>query len=171
MNASGKNESKHTVDEGVQDGHGTVGDTGVWVNLLEDWGQNALAFDQRERMRDGCGCAERLTLVDVGRVGLLSGLGALLLLARWGGGLLASLLLLGWGLSASWGLAAGCGSLGCCFWCHCEGWSLIKRVVGCGWMGWGMKSGEKQRLLMGDEERRTVDGGHERYLWKARGAC
>jgi hypothetical protein len=25
-----------TVDEGVQDGHGTVGDTGVWVDLLED---------------------------------------------------------------------------------------------------------------------------------------
>lgn len=25
-----------TVDEGVQDGHGTVGDTSVWVNLLED---------------------------------------------------------------------------------------------------------------------------------------
>ena len=24
------------VDEGVQDGHGTVGDTGVWVDLLED---------------------------------------------------------------------------------------------------------------------------------------
>lgn len=24
------------VDEGVQDGHGTVRDTGVWVNLLED---------------------------------------------------------------------------------------------------------------------------------------
>jgi hypothetical protein len=33
-------------------------------------------------------------LVDVGRVGLLSGLGALLLLARGSGGLLASLLLL-----------------------------------------------------------------------------
>lgn len=25
-----------TVDEGVQDGHGTVGDTGVGVDLLED---------------------------------------------------------------------------------------------------------------------------------------
>jgi len=27
----------HTIDEGVQDGHGTVGDTGIWVNLLEYW--------------------------------------------------------------------------------------------------------------------------------------
>lgn len=27
---------KHTVDEGVQDGHGAVGDTSVWVNLLEN---------------------------------------------------------------------------------------------------------------------------------------
>jgi hypothetical protein len=25
-----------TVDEGVQDGHGAVGDTSVWVDLLED---------------------------------------------------------------------------------------------------------------------------------------
>ena len=29
--------SKLTVDEGVQDGHGAVGDTGVGVHLLEDW--------------------------------------------------------------------------------------------------------------------------------------
>lgn len=29
--------SRHTVDERVQDGHGTVGDASVWVNLLEDW--------------------------------------------------------------------------------------------------------------------------------------
>lgn len=28
---------KHTVDEGVQDGHGTSGDTSVGVDLLEDW--------------------------------------------------------------------------------------------------------------------------------------
>ena len=26
-----------TVDEGVEDGHGTVGDTGVGVDLLEDY--------------------------------------------------------------------------------------------------------------------------------------
>ena len=25
------------VDEGVEDGHGAVGDAGVWVDLLEDW--------------------------------------------------------------------------------------------------------------------------------------
>lgn len=74
-----------TVDEGVQDGHGTVGDTGVGVDLLED-------------------------LVDVGRVGLLAGLGALLLVARDGGGLLASLLLLS-GSLASRSLAGGGGSL------------------------------------------------------------
>ena len=74
-----------TVDEGVEDGHGTVGDTGVGVDLLED-------------------------LVDVGRVGLLAGLGALLLVARDGGGLLASLLLLSRGFAGR-GLAGGGGSL------------------------------------------------------------
>lgn len=62
-----RNVGAHTVDEGVQDGHGTVGDTGVGVNLLED-------------------------LVDVGRVGLLSGLGALLLSSLGTSSLLASLL-------------------------------------------------------------------------------
>ena len=49
-------------------------------------------------------------LVDVGRVGLLAGLGALLLVARDGGGLLASLLLLS-GSLASRGLAGSGGSL------------------------------------------------------------
>lgn len=57
----------HTVDERVEDGHGTVGDTSVGVDLLQD-------------------------LVDVGRVGLLSGLGALLLLSGSSGGLLSSIL-------------------------------------------------------------------------------
>lgn len=28
---------RHTVDKRVQDGHGTVGDTSVGVDLLEDW--------------------------------------------------------------------------------------------------------------------------------------
>lgn len=74
-----------TVDEGVQDGHGTVGDTSVGVDLLED-------------------------LVDVGGVGLLAGLGALLLVAGGGGGLLASLLLLSRGFAGR-GLAGGGGSL------------------------------------------------------------
>lgn len=74
-----------TVDEGVQDGHGTVGDTSVGVDLLED-------------------------LVDVGRVGLLAGLGALLLVTRDGGGLLAGLLLLS-GCLASGCLAGGGGGL------------------------------------------------------------
>lgn len=63
-----------TVDKGVQDRHGSVGDTGIWVNLLED-------------------------LVDVGAVGLLSRLGSLLLVSRWCGSLLASLLLLSWSLA------------------------------------------------------------------------
>jgi hypothetical protein len=74
-----------TVDEGVEDGHGTVGDTGVGVDLLED-------------------------LVDVGGVGLLAGLGALLLVTRDGGGLLASLLLLSGGFAGR-GLAGGGGGL------------------------------------------------------------
>ncbi len=52
----------------------------------------------------------KLTLVDVGGVGLLPGLGALLLVTRGRGGLLASLLLLS-GSLASRGLAAGGGSL------------------------------------------------------------
>lgn len=54
----------------------------------------------------------RLTLVNVGGVGLLAGLAALLLLARGSGGsLLASLLLLSRGLAANGGLAAGGGLL------------------------------------------------------------
>ena len=56
----------------------------------------------------------QLTLVDVGRVGLLPGLGALLLVAR-GGGLLAGLLLLSGSLSGR-GLAGG--GLGCSLGCH-----------------------------------------------------
>ena len=48
----------------------------------------------------------RLTLVDVRGVGLLSGLGALLLVARWSGSLLAGLLLLSRSF-ASWCLAGG----------------------------------------------------------------
>lgn len=54
----------------------------------------------------------RLTLVDVRRVGLLAGLAALLLLASGSGGsLLASLLLLSRGLAANGGLATGGGLL------------------------------------------------------------
>lgn len=52
----------------------------------------------------------RRTLVDVGAVCLLSRLGALLLLAGGGCGLLAGLFLLSWGL-ARWCLAGRGGSL------------------------------------------------------------
>lgn len=85
-----------TVDERVQDGHGTVGNTSVGVDLLQDWKtadvSPKVAFGadrdlQRRKTR-------QLTLVDVGGVGLLARLGALLLLAS-GGGLLAGILLLG----------------------------------------------------------------------------
>jgi len=90
----GCNTLEDVVDERVQDGHGTVGDTSVGVDLLED-------------------------LVDVGGVGLLSGLGALLLVTGRGGGLLAGLLLLSGSLaSSSRGLAAGGGSLLSCLGCH-----------------------------------------------------
>lgn len=37
----GCNTLEDVVDERVQDGHGTVGDTSVGVNLLEDCGRNA----------------------------------------------------------------------------------------------------------------------------------
>jgi hypothetical protein len=68
LGSLGSDTLEDVVDEGVQDGHGTVGDTSVGVDLLQD-------------------------LVDVGGVGLLAGLGPLLLVAR-GRGLLASILLL-----------------------------------------------------------------------------
>jgi len=63
-----------------------------------------------QRHADDAQLGSKLTLVDVGGVGLLPGLGALLLVTRGRGGLLASLLLLG-GSLASRGLAAGGGSL------------------------------------------------------------
>jgi hypothetical protein len=80
------------VDERVQDRHGALGDTSVRVDLLED-------------------------LVDVGRVGLLAALGALLgVTGR--GGLLASILLLGSLRGSGGGLGGGLlvSSLGS----HCE---------------------------------------------------
>jgi len=80
------NALKDIIDKRVQDGHGTVGDTGIRVNLLKD-------------------------LVDVRGVGLLPGLASLLLVTWGSGGLLASFLWLvrsgslsGWGLSAGGGL-------------------------------------------------------------------
>ena len=110
-----------TVHEGVEDGHGAVGDTGVWVHLLEDCGKRRVSNESDEKvqwMKQSSSCdwfgsdcdGGWRTLVDVGAVRLLPGLGALLLLARGGGSLLASLLLLsgslaGWCLSGGgWGL-------------------------------------------------------------------
>jgi hypothetical protein len=61
-----------------------------------------------------------LTLVDVGAVGLLAGLGALLLLARWSGSLLSGLLG-DRGLSGGGGLATGGWGLLSCLWCHFDG--------------------------------------------------
>ena len=70
--------------------------------------------DEAQGLRDWMARSGRakckLTLVDVGGVGLLPGLGALLLVTGGRGGLLASLLLLS-GSLASRGLAAGGGSL------------------------------------------------------------
>jgi hypothetical protein len=96
------------VDEGVQDGHGAVGDTSVWVHLLEDWSKHVSVSDGFWKSGN-YGEVEARTLVDVGAVGLLPGLGALLLLAG-GSGLLAGLFLLGRSL-ASWCLAGGGGGL------------------------------------------------------------
>jgi hypothetical protein len=91
-------ESWLTVDEGVQDGHGAVGDTSVRVDLLEDCGLNLSQHVLAKRrgwakhVRKDASKA-RLTLVDVRRVRLLAGLGALLLVTA-GGSLLAGILLL-----------------------------------------------------------------------------
>ena len=114
LGSLGSDALEDVVDERVQDGHGTVGYTGVGVDLLEDccdaWGQHVLEFwggqvACRSRARgdsatDECDTADakrrvlmQLTLVDVGGVGLLASLGALLLVAR-SGGLLAGILLL-----------------------------------------------------------------------------
>lgn len=102
----GGNSLEDIVDEGVHDGHGSGGDTSVGVGLLQH-------------------------LVDVRRVGLLSGLGSLLLLSGGGGGLLASLLLLSGSLSG--GSLSGEGLLlsnfrGHCVLCvWCESVKLLSR--------------------------------------------
>lgn len=89
------------------------------MDLLEDWTCVSHASTRTDPKT-----GSRLTLEDVGGVGLLSGLGALLLVSRGGrGSLLAGLLLLS-GRLASRGLAGGGGLLLSSFWCHCdvEGW-------------------------------------------------
>ena len=93
--------ARHTVDERVQDRHGTVGDTSVGVDLLQDW-----KTCQKTRSKIATGFSEmgKQTLVDVRRVSLLARLGALLLVTR-GGSLLAGILLLR-------GLGGSSGSLG-----------------------------------------------------------
>lgn len=72
LGSLGSHSLKDIVDKGVHDRHGLLGDTSVWVGLLQH-------------------------LVDVRGVSLLSGLGLSLWLTR-RGGLLGGWLLLGWGL-------------------------------------------------------------------------
>jgi len=89
----GSNALEDIIDEGVQNGHGAVGNTSVGVNLLKDF-------------------------VDIGRVGLLARLRSLLLLSSCCG-LLTSLLLLRRSLGGSLrgGLLLGGG-----LWWHFDGW-------------------------------------------------
>ena len=47
-NMDPKRQKRLTVDEGVEDGHGTVGDTGVGVDLLEDYERRVSKRDQRD---------------------------------------------------------------------------------------------------------------------------
>ena len=84
----GSDALEDVLNEGVENGHGLVRDTGVRVNLLEH-------------------------TVDVGGVGLLADLGGLLLVTRLGGGLGGLLGGLGGGLASGRGgsLAGGGGGL------------------------------------------------------------
>lgn len=109
----------------------------------------------------------KLTLVDVGRVRLLPGLGALLLVARGSGCLLAGLLLLS-GRLAGRGLAAGGGSLlGLGGILVSVGvWEMEKSgegVVELGAMDTVSAVGERR-----DGGRKVAVGAGTRYLWRAR---
>ncbi len=105
-----------TVDEGVENRHRTVRDARIWVNLFQDWVEQ-LAMqhcrdgksDEGARRIEGGSQGRDCTFVDVGRVCLLPGLGALFLVACGSGGFLASFLLFG-GRLAGGRLAAGGGS-------------------------------------------------------------
>lgn len=125
-----------TIDERVEDRHGAVGDTSVWVNLLEHWDEKSANCFRRERvsvMNEGsnplsvvsrcCGRAKApengrdwdedldRTFVDVRRVCLLASLCSLFLVTS-RRGLLASFLLLGGGLGGRClrgGLLLSCG--------------------------------------------------------------
>ncbi len=37
-----------TVHERIEDGHGTVGDTSIWVHLLEDWKKRRVSNDSNQ---------------------------------------------------------------------------------------------------------------------------
>ena len=122
-----------TIDERVQDRHSTVGDTGIWVDLLQHYEDASVIVEKRMRIRDepaqtGFNGPERIdvieqtrseggedreisTFVNVRRVSLLSCLVALLLVASRRRGLLASLFLLCRCFSASRCLSAGGGGL------------------------------------------------------------
>jgi hypothetical protein len=48
-NEDGSEMEKHTIDERVQDRHGTVWDTSIWVNLLQHW--RRISKGSRREMR------------------------------------------------------------------------------------------------------------------------
>ena len=82
-----------------------------WTCLRTEDGKKQVRHAARQTGKKHPKQIGKLTLVNVGRVGLLAGLAALLLLASGSGGLLASLLLLSRGLAANGSLAGGGGLL------------------------------------------------------------
>jgi hypothetical protein len=110
------------------------------MHLFEDWRSNVSKEVERKGHIERVVCSRlkvekamaRRTLVDVGAVCLLAGLGALLLLTTSSGCLLAGFLLLGW-CFAGWGLATSGWGLLSCFWGHFEGiWDgKVRMEVGC----------------------------------------
>ena len=120
MSETSSGSGRLTIDEGVEDGHGTVGNTSIWVNLLQDWnttrqqeleGELMPLLQSRKAQRCEAAWTRKPTFVNVGGVGLLPSLASLLLLTRWGrSGFLAGLLLVGRSLTG-WGLATSGGFL------------------------------------------------------------
>ena len=69
----GSNALENVVDEGVKDGHRLVGDTSIGVDLLKDY------YKRMSFPRILLNLQDKLTLVDVRGVSLLTGLSPLLL--------------------------------------------------------------------------------------------